>query len=88
MQRLNHLLNDTGPTASPIGLPGRFGVDYAFISKSAVDIYVDQNKVSSYVNVGIGRVVNNHRSISSESPSCLSGCAHSHMASELDSVNL
>ena len=51
MQRLNHLLNNIGPTASPIGLPGRFGVDYAFISKSAVDIYVDQNKVSSYINV-------------------------------------
>ncbi len=29
------------------GLPGRFGVDYAFINQSAVDIYVDQNKVCS-----------------------------------------
>jgi len=28
-------------------LPGTFGVDYAFINKSAIDIYVDQNKVSS-----------------------------------------
>lgn len=27
------------------GLPGAFGVDYAFINESAVDIYVDQNKV-------------------------------------------
>jgi endoglucanase len=33
-------------TATPgTGLPGRFGVDYAFINKSAIDIYVDQNKV-------------------------------------------
>lgn len=27
------------------GLPGTFGVDYAFINESAVDIHVDQNKV-------------------------------------------
>lgn len=27
------------------GLPGRFGVDYAFINESAIDIYVDENKV-------------------------------------------
>lgn len=27
------------------GLPGAFGVDYAFVNDSAVDIYVDQNKV-------------------------------------------
>jgi endoglucanase len=27
------------------GLPGRFGVDYAFIDKAAVDTYVDTNKV-------------------------------------------
>lgn len=27
------------------GLPGTFGVDYEFINTSAVDIYVDQNKV-------------------------------------------
>ena len=27
------------------GLPGVFGTDYAFINKSAIDIYVDQNKV-------------------------------------------
>lgn len=27
------------------GLPGAFGVDYAFINQSAVDVYVDQNKV-------------------------------------------
>ena len=35
-------------TATPgTGLPGTFGVDYAFINKSAIDIYVDQNKASS-----------------------------------------
>jgi hypothetical protein len=28
------------------GLPGTFGVDYDFINKSAIDIYVDQNHVS------------------------------------------
>ncbi|KAF2179216.1 glycoside hydrolase family 5 protein [Zopfia rhizophila CBS 207.26] len=28
------------------GLPGRFGVDYAFIDKKGIDIYVDQNKVN------------------------------------------
>jgi endoglucanase len=27
------------------GLPGVFGKDYAFISKAAIDTYVDQNKV-------------------------------------------
>lgn len=27
------------------GLPGRFGVDYSFISNSAVDVMVDKNKV-------------------------------------------
>lgn len=30
------------------GLPGRFGVDYEFINKSAVDIYVDQNKINLF----------------------------------------
>jgi endoglucanase len=28
------------------GLPGRFGVDYAFINQAAIDVHVDQNKVS------------------------------------------
>jgi endoglucanase len=27
------------------GLPGRFGIDYAFIDKTGIDIHVDQNKV-------------------------------------------
>lgn len=30
------------------GLPGRFGVDYAFINESAVDIYVDTNKINLF----------------------------------------
>ena len=35
-----------GATATPgTGLPGRFGVDYQFINKTAVNIYVDQNHV-------------------------------------------
>lgn len=35
-------------TATPgTGLPGTFGVDYEFINKSAIDVYVDQNKVRS-----------------------------------------
>ena len=35
------------PTATPgTGLPGRFGVDYAFINESTIDIFVDQDKVS------------------------------------------
>jgi hypothetical protein len=37
----------TGPTATiGTGLPGRFGVDYQFINESAIDIYVDKNKVT------------------------------------------
>lgn len=27
------------------GLPGRFGVDYEFINKSTVDVFVDKEKV-------------------------------------------
>ena len=27
------------------GLPGRFGVEYSFIDKKGVDVYVDQHKV-------------------------------------------
>ena len=37
-----------GATADPhAGLPGTFGQEYAFISKPGIDVYVDQNKVSS-----------------------------------------
>ncbi|TVY27073.1 Endoglucanase [Lachnellula hyalina] len=30
------------------GLPGTFGVDYKFINESAIDVYVDQNKVNLF----------------------------------------
>nr|pir cellulase (EC 3.2.1.4) - fungus (Pestalotiopsis sp.) [Pestalotiopsis sp.] len=30
------------------GLPGRFGVDYAFISEAAVDVHVDQNHLNLF----------------------------------------
>ncbi|CAK5274384.1 unnamed protein product, partial [Mycena citricolor] len=30
------------------GLPGRFGVDYAFINKSTIDIFVDQEKINFF----------------------------------------
>ncbi|KAI1848691.1 hypothetical protein JX265_005682 [Neoarthrinium moseri] len=37
------------PTSTPgTGLPGRFGVDYSFISEAAVDVYVDQNHVNLF----------------------------------------
>lgn len=40
-----HLM--AGSTSTPgTGLPGALNKDYAFISKPAIDIYVDQNKVS------------------------------------------
>jgi hypothetical protein len=39
----------TGSSATVgTGLPGRFGVDYAFINESAIDIYVDSNKVNLF----------------------------------------
>ncbi|MCJ1410048.1 hypothetical protein MMC19_004133 [Ptychographa xylographoides] len=30
------------------GLPGRFGVDYAFINESAVDVFVDQDGINTF----------------------------------------
>ena len=30
------------------GLPGTFGVDYAFINESTIDIFVDQNRVNTF----------------------------------------
>ncbi|KAJ6531396.1 endoglucanase 1 [Mycena vulgaris] len=37
------------PVDTPgFGLPGRFGVDYAFINKSTVDIFVDQEKINFF----------------------------------------
>jgi len=36
-------------TATPgTGLPGRFGVDYEFINKSAIDVFVDQDKINLF----------------------------------------
>jgi endoglucanase len=36
-------------TATPgTGLPGQFGVDYAFINKTTVDIFVDQEKINTF----------------------------------------
>lgn len=36
-------------TATPgTGLPGRFGVDYAFINEAAVDVHVDQNNINLF----------------------------------------
>ncbi|KAJ7584757.1 endoglucanase 1 [Mycena floridula] len=36
------------PGDSTFGLPGTFGVDYAFINKSTVDIFVDQEKINFF----------------------------------------
>ena len=37
------------PTATNgTGLPGRFGVDYAFLNASTVNIWVNQNKVNAF----------------------------------------
>ena len=47
------------------GLPGRFGVDYSFISESAIDVYVDQNKVWLFLDV-MCIIANITRSIRSE----------------------
>lgn len=30
------------------GLPGRFGVDYAFINESTIDIFVDQHRINTF----------------------------------------
>ncbi|KAF4616373.1 hypothetical protein D9613_008260 [Agrocybe pediades] len=36
------------PGQPGFGLPGRFGVDYAFINKSTIDIFVDQEKINFF----------------------------------------
>ena len=36
----------SGTATLGTGLPGTFGVDYAFINKSSIDVWVDQNKAS------------------------------------------
>jgi len=51
------------------GLPGRLGVDYAFINKTTVDIFVDQEKINFFrvtflmermspLKTGLGRIFN------------------------------
>jgi endoglucanase len=36
-------------TATPgTGLPGTFGVDYDFINKATIDIWMDQNKINVF----------------------------------------
>jgi len=40
------VFSSTGPLG--FGLPGRFGVDYAFINKSTVDIYVKTEKINFF----------------------------------------
>ncbi|KAF8865727.1 glycoside hydrolase [Acephala macrosclerotiorum] len=38
-----------GTTSTPgTGLPGKFGVDYTFINKCAIGVFVDQNKVNLF----------------------------------------
>ena len=45
-------------TATPgTGLPGRFGVDYAFINQSSIDVWVDQNKVSIKGNRRVNAII-------------------------------
>ncbi|KAL9709411.1 hypothetical protein Ac2012v2_007147 [Leucoagaricus gongylophorus] len=36
------------PNNTGFGLPGRFNIDYAFINKSTVDIFVDQEKINFF----------------------------------------
>uniref|UniRef100_A0A8H7XPW9 cellulase n=1 Tax=Psilocybe cubensis TaxID=181762 RepID=A0A8H7XPW9_PSICU len=36
------------PGQKGFGLPGRFGVDFAFINKSTIDIFVDQEKINFF----------------------------------------
>lgn len=61
-------------TATPgTGLPGRFGVDYEFINKSAIDVYVDQNKVRNCGRRGVRKDL----MITDQSlPSCFPPGAH------------
>ena len=70
-------------TATPgTGLPGTFGVDYAFINKSSIDVWVAQNKASAqgqWKIVMIRSLTLDHRSIPSVLPSCWSVCALSNM---------
>lgn len=57
------------------GLPGRFGVDYAFINESTVDIFVDQDKVSRCPRLHRIRLMKVTRSTYFELRSYSSECA-------------
>ena len=39
-------MDESGGEFAPGVLPGTFGVDYAFVNDTAIDIYVKQSKVS------------------------------------------
>ncbi|KAF8587014.1 glycoside hydrolase family 5 protein [Ramaria rubella] len=41
-------VNESGGEFASGTLPGRFGVDYAFINKSTIDIFVDQEKINFF----------------------------------------
>ena len=43
------------------GLPGTFGVDYAFLNASTVDIWVDQNKVCLAIHSPPNLLANKHQ---------------------------
>ena len=71
------------PTATPgTGLPGRFGVDFQFINKTSIGVYVDQNNMSKKLktNIYTKLITLDHRSMSLELRSCLNGCALLSMA--------
>ncbi|KAK1223101.1 hypothetical protein PQX77_014029 [Marasmius sp. AFHP31] len=41
-------VNESGGEFASQNLPGAFGIDYAFINKSAVDVFVDQEKINLF----------------------------------------
>ncbi|KAL0063353.1 hypothetical protein AAF712_009748 [Marasmius tenuissimus] len=41
-------VNESGGEFGSQNLPGAFGIDYAFINKSAVDVFVDQEKINLF----------------------------------------
>ena len=78
-------------TSTPgTGLPGKFGVEYSFISKPAIDIYVDKNKVRKETDVlrKRGLLTEMSRSTCSELHFCSSACAHCQRDSAANSTRL
>jgi endoglucanase len=59
------------------GLPGRFGVDYSFINKPAIDTFVDQHKVRrpDVMILAVRSTDKSTRSTPFALPSFLSACA-------------